>query len=218
MKLLKETKHYKIDNTGQIYNCKSGKKLSMNEYIHLDKPRRTKKVVANNLLDNPNNYKHIINIDGDKNNNLVSNLMWAETVYGDPIISKKDDLIVRGKISVHIRRCYDENSRDYMSYGSKGITIHDDWLVDTLEFVKWSKDNGYYRGAWLIRYDKLKGFTPDNCFWGKPNQCFKLDCNMVEDIKNKFESMSHNKVADKYQVSRERIRQIRRGGTLKNCR
>jgi len=42
---------------------------------------RVHKVVAKHFLPNPNNFKYVKHIDGDKANNNVSNLEWSKTPY-----------------------------------------------------------------------------------------------------------------------------------------
>jgi len=215
-KTLKECDLYEIDNKGNIYHKRLGNKLKANKSIHMGgKPYRTKVVVANNLLDNPNDYKHVINIDKNKDNNLVSNIKWSETTYGDVIFDKETDHKIRFKISVMVPRCHDKKSKDWIGYGSKGIYVHKEWRENTLEFVRWSKKNGYFDGAWLYRYDKSDGYTPDNCYWGAANEFGKLNCDMVDNIKQM--DISHQKIADKYQITRERVRQLKTGGKLVRC-
>jgi hypothetical protein len=216
MKILLESDRYKIDKRGIIYNVKSGKPLSCNNYVNLDgRGHRTKFVVANNLLQNPFNYSNIVNIDKNRDNNLVENLMWAEAIYGKTIFDKKKDALLRMKISVYIVKCNNKNASEYKKYGAKGVKVWQGWVEDTMEFVKWSKENNYEKGMWLYRYDKRKGHSPDNCYWGEPQMGGKLNCEMVDNIK-KLDS-KNKEIAEKYQITSERVRQLKTGGKLKRC-
>ena len=71
-----------------------------------------------------------------------------------------------------VKRCYDEEDKDYKNYGAKGITICERWLC----FENYVKDvkiiDGYNRELILsgeLQLDKdLKGGTEynrDNCIW-----------------------------------------------------
>lgn len=41
------------------------------------------------------------------------------------------------------RRCYDKNDSRYKNYGARGIKICDEWLENSENFYKWSRDNGF---------------------------------------------------------------------------
>lgn len=216
-KTLKENDNYEIDENGNIYNKENGYKLKRSRYIWLNKKSyKYKNLIANNLIPNPNNYSKVGTIDGNSENLDVSNIEWGETVYGRSIFDKKTDKYLRGKITTLKNHCYNRKSVSYKDYGLKGLTVCKEWVENTLSFVKWSKENGYFEGAWLSRYDKNKGFTPDNCYWGEPN-IKKLNCDMVSDIKNKLKIFEVKDIATKYQVCKERVRQIKNGATLKRC-
>lgn len=72
---LKESDLYEIDEHGDIYCKSNGKKINRHStqvvLNNKDGWRKTyyiKNIIANNFHENPNNYKKIIQIDGDKNN------------------------------------------------------------------------------------------------------------------------------------------------------
>lgn len=223
MKELKESSNYLIDNEGNIYNKSTSKKLNSKGWTTLTsidgwhKSFYMARIIANNLIPNPKNYEYITFKDGDKTNINVGNLQWSETVYGEAIFSKKVDKFIRSKISIMASKCHIKTDRGYKHYGKKGIKVYKEWREDTLEFVRWSKLNGYYEGAFLLRYDKKEDFTPDNCYWGNDIPNAKLNCDMVEDIKDRLKITTPKIIANKYQVSHNRILQIRNGATLKNC-
>lgn len=216
-KVLKENNEYEIDINGNIYRLKTGNKLNTKtQHIRFNKTYRVKIVVANNLIPNPNNYTRVINIDGNKNNNHPSNLKWSETIYGKVIFNKRLDKKIRSKIKVISNYCSNKKSPNYKDYGAKGIKVCDEWNNNSIEFLRWSKTVNYKEGNWLYRYNKKEGFTPENCYWGEPYM-FKLNCEMVEDIKNNFKDYNHKTVADKYNISSVRVGQLRSGRKLKNC-
>lgn len=64
-----------------------------------------------------------------------------------------------------MKRCYNENSVAYKSYGAKGITVCDEWH-NRDNFRKWANDNGYVKGLRLERIDTKKGYYPENCRFG----------------------------------------------------
>lgn len=224
LKELKESNNYLIDSKGFIYSKLTNKKLKSNTFsvnLKLEDSGYNcfsrKNVIANNLIPNPNNYKKVIHIDGNSNNFNPKNIKWAETFYGKAVFNKDKDKEVRNKICIMICKCHKKTDKGYKYYGAKGIRVYDKWKSNTIEFVKWSKENGYYEGAFLLRYDKNKNFSPDNCYWGNDVPNMKLNCDMFQDIRERLENTTAKIIANKYQVSSERIHQIKRGATLKDC-
>lgn len=67
-----------------------------------------------------------------------------------------------------MRRCYNEKSIAYGSYGAKGITVCPEWH-DRETFRKWCLENGWNKNLRLNRKDSNKGYYPDNCFFGNFN-------------------------------------------------
>ena len=68
-----------------------------------------------------------------------------------------------------MKRCYNENSIMYSSYGAKGITVCEEWH-DRDQFKKWAKENGWSKGLRLNRIDSNKPYEPSNCFFGYKNK------------------------------------------------
>lgn len=80
---------YKISNLGRVYSFKSNRCLKTtphykNKYLQvtLSKPSKIKtfrvhRIAADHFIPNPNNYLEVNHIDGNKNNNTISNLEWV---------------------------------------------------------------------------------------------------------------------------------------------
>lgn len=206
VKPLKESPFYCIDKDGNIYSIKySRKKKTKAKTIIItlecgtQKVFSVKNIVANNLIPNPNKYNYILNKDGNVFNNHPSNLEWSELCRSKVVISKDTDIYLKNKIN---------------ALKGNGNKVCEEWSKNTIEFVKWASKNNYENGKWLKRYDVNKSFSPNNCYFGDPN-ILKLNCEMVNNIKEM--ELPNNKIAEKYDISGERVRQIKNGYKLKNC-
>ena len=64
-------------------------------------------------------------------------------------------------------------SRNTNYYKERNITVDPAWLDSFKEFENWSLENGYQQGLSILRIDKQKNFTADNCYWGISNKNVK---------------------------------------------
>lgn len=92
-----------------------------------------------------------------------------------------------------MRRCYNEKSVAYSSYGAKGICVCDEWH-DREVFRRWCIENGWHKGLRVNRIDSSKNYCPENCVLGRKNSTIEkgknqqIQNNIRENKKKKLES------------------------------
>lgn len=63
------------------------------------------------------------------------------------------------------KRCFDTTDKGYERYGSRGITMCDEWKNDFISFYKWAMAHGYREDLTLDRINNDGNYEPNNCRW-----------------------------------------------------
>jgi hypothetical protein len=74
------------------------------------------------------------------------------------------------KFGSMFNRCFNQNNKDYKSYGGRGIAICKEWLNDDRKFVEWAINNGYEEHLTIERIDVNGNYCPQNCTWITMNE------------------------------------------------
>ena len=80
-----------------------------------------------------------------------------------PDIGRLNDCVIYHRWRGMKRRCYNTNYHEYSSYGGRGITICDDWLMNFYSFYQWCIENDFSEEKDIHRIDNNKGYSPENC-------------------------------------------------------
>lgn len=93
-------------------------------------------------------------------------------------------------------RCLTPTDKHYSSYGGRGITVSDDWLI----FENFYRDMGEKpAGMSLDRIDNNKGYSKENCRWAtQREQMRNTRCNRM--ITHNGETLCITEWAEKYGI------------------
>ena len=75
----------------------------------------------------------------------------------------KHQTLLRGVFAAMKWRFYKLTAKPYPNYGGRGITICDEWLSDSEQFVAWALANDYAEGLEIDRIDNDGHYAPESC-------------------------------------------------------
>lgn len=111
-----------------------------------------------------------------------------------------------------INRCYNENIKEYKSYGARGILVCDRWKNSFNAFLS-DMGNKPKECKHIDRIDNDKGYSPDNCRWAdlktsmRNRRCVKLNEQKVMEIRLSTDSVQI--LSAKFSVSESHIYNLR---------
>jgi len=88
-------------------------------------------------------------------------------------LTERELHILRETLCGMKRRCYNPQDKSYKDYGSRGISVCDEWMDKKYghkNFQKWAIANGWKKGLSIDRMDNNGNYSPDNCRWATPKQ------------------------------------------------
>lgn len=74
-------------------------------------------------------------------------------------------------LSLH-SRCEKPDDPMYRFHGARGIRVARAWR-EFAPFEAWARKSGAKRGLWLVRTDRRKGYSPQNCEWTLPAEAVR---------------------------------------------
>lgn len=80
-----------------------------------------------------------------------------------------------------LKRCYDNQDKNYRFYGEKGVKVCQEWINEPRLFYEWSVANGYTDKLSIDRIQDNKDYSPNNCRWVLPidNSRYKGNTNYI---------------------------------------
>jgi len=100
-------------------------------------------------------------------------------------------------------RCLNKNSKDYSTYGAKGITVCKEWVKS---FESFYKDMGEKpRGYSIDRIDNTKGYFPENCRWASRSDQQRNKSNSCSWIIKGLPFETMKEAGDHFGVSKETV-------------
>lgn len=116
-------------------------------------------------------------------------------------------------------RCGNPNSKDFPTYGARGITVCEEWLSDIHKFIDWAESNGYKKGLKLDRIDNNGNYEPSNCRWANDiTQARNKSNNIITEYNGKSMTIPEisNLTGINYRTLKQRYYSGLRGSALVN--
>jgi hypothetical protein len=96
-------------------------------------------------------------------------------------------------------RCYNKNTKSYLSYGILGTRVCDEWIKSFDSFYNWAIRNGYSDKLTIDRIDPFGNYEPNNCRFIS----YKKQANNKRKTKRflvKGEELTMAEICDKYNL------------------
>ena len=78
-----------------------------------------------------------------------------------------------------VARCYDPNDDSFSSYGARGISVCEEWLMEREDFIIWALDHGWEPGLDLHRIDNDDDYCPVNCIFLTNKEHVRISSNTI---------------------------------------
>lgn len=155
-KLLPQHKNKYRSGTLSVVLCRDNK--IYNAKIH--------RLVAEAFIPQPDGMESVRHINGDHNNNNVSNLEWYScTTHGSALKNYKKRERLYGIWQSMKTRCNNPNRKHSHRYVGRGISVCEEWANNYIAFKSWAESNGYADDLSLDRIDNDGNYEPSNCRW-----------------------------------------------------
>ena len=145
---------HEVSNMGRIRNIRTGKITNYGDnhgYYRVtlyipgigDKHFLVARLVAMAFIPNPDNKPQVDHIDGDKHNNIVTNLRWVtpKENCNNPLFTEKERAVHMGEKNHMSSKLGEDNpfyERAWMTNGKDNMRVFPPWVRD-MEIFGWWK-------------------------------------------------------------------------------